>query len=81
VELTLYASGLKEGILKGVDEGPIFLAHIKRDEVSSPVVPRATAYGDGCGCGNPGWGEVVRSGPSGGDFPETEDSVYLQLLE
>jgi len=77
----MYASGLKEGILKGVEEEPIFLAHIKRDELSSPVVPRATPNGDDCGCGSPGWEGVVRAVPSGGSFPETEDSVYLRLRE
>ena len=71
MELTLYASELKEGILKGVEEGPIFLAHIKRNEVSSSVVPRATPNGDGCGCDSPGWGEVVRAGSYGRGFPDT----------
>jgi len=30
-------------------------AHVKRDEVSYTVVPRATANGDVCMCGGPGW--------------------------
>ena len=79
----MYASRLKEGILKGVEEGPIVLAHIKRDEgsASSPIVPRATTNGDGCGCGSLGWREVARAVPSGGGFPKTKDLVYLRLLE
>ena len=81
MELTLHASGLKEGILKGVEDGHILLTHVKRDEVSSPIVPRATSSGDGCGCGSPKWGEVVRAGPPGGGFPKTKDLVYLRLLE
>ena len=54
MELTLQASGLKYGILEGVEDGAIFLAHVKRDEVISPVVPRATTSRDGCRCGIPG---------------------------
>ena len=80
-ELTLHASGLKQGILKGVEDGSIFLAHVKRDESTSPFVPRDTISGDGCMCGSLGWGEVVRAGPFGGGFPETKDLVYLRLLE
>ena len=75
VELTLHASWFKLGILKGVEDGPIFRAHIKRDEVSSPVVPWATANGDGGVCGVPGWGEVVRAGPPCGGFSKTEHLV------
>jgi hypothetical protein len=75
VELTLQASGLKKGILEGVEDGPIFLAHVKCDEVTSPVVPRTTTNRDGCGCGIPEWGEVLRAGPSCGSFSETEDLV------
>jgi len=57
------------------EDGPIFLARVKCDEVTSPVVPRAITNRDDCGCGIPGWGEVMRVGPSGGVFPETEDMV------
>ena len=71
----MQASGLNKGIYEGVEDGPIFLAHVKRDEVTSPVVPRATTKGNGCRCGIPGWVEVLRAFPFGGGFPETEDLV------
>ena len=54
-----------------VEDGLIFLTHVKCYEVTIPVVPRATTNRDGCGFGIPGWGEVVRAGVSGGGFPET----------
>ncbi len=71
VELPLHASGFKKGILQGVYNRQVVRAQIKCDEVSRPVVPRATASGNSLMCGIPGWGEVVRVGPLGGGFPKT----------
>jgi hypothetical protein len=74
--------GSSRASFKGVEDRQILRAHIKRDEVSSPVVPWATSNGDGyCMCGNPEWGKVVRAGPCDGGLPETEYLVYLRLLE
>ncbi len=58
MELKLHAGRFRKVLLKGVDDGPLSLAHIKRDEVSLTVVQRATARGNGRMCGLPGWGEV-----------------------
>jgi len=81
MELKLYARGFKEVALDGIEDGPILRAHIKRDEAPSPDVPWATSNGDGCMCGDPGWGKVVRADPPGGGFHKTQDSVYLRLPE
>ena len=70
MELTLHASGFELGNLKGIEDGPILRAHIKRDEVPIPVMSWATADGDGCVFDVPGWGEVMRASPSCGDFSE-----------
>ncbi len=79
--LSCMRGGSSIGHPQGVEDGPILRAQIKRDEVPSPVMPRATTDGSGCMCGDPRWGEVVRAGPPGGGFPKTEDLVYLRLLE
>ena len=69
VEPKLHAGGFRKVLLEGVDDGPVVLAHIKRDEVSYPVVTWATTEWDVCMCGNPGWGEVASASPPGGCFP------------
>jgi len=81
MELKLHARGFKEVILEGVEDEPILRAHIKRDEMSNPVVSWATTNKDGCMYGDPEWGEVVRAGPLGEGFPKTEDVVYLRMME
>ena len=42
MQMALHTGGCKYSILKGVEDGPIFRAHIERDEVPSPVVLWAT---------------------------------------
>ena len=69
MEPILHMGRFREVLLEGVDDGPVFLADIKRDEVSRPVVPRATSRGNGRMCGIPGWVEVSRTGPPSGCFP------------
>jgi hypothetical protein len=54
----LHAGMFKKILLTGVKDGPVALAHIKRDKVSLTIVPRAATRGDGRMCGFPGWGEV-----------------------
>ena len=81
MELILHAGRFRMVLLKGVDDGLISLAHIKRDEVSCTVVPRATSRGNGCMCGFPGWGEVASAVLPSGCFSFTEDLMYLRLLK
>ena len=81
MELILHARRFGEVIFKEIEDGPELRAQIKRDDVSWPVVPWASADRDGCVCGAPGWGEVASAGLRGGCFPNTENSVYLRLLE
>ena len=81
MELKLHARRFKYVNLKRFEDRPILRAHIKRDEVLSPAVSRATTNRDGCMCGNPRWGEVVSAGPVGEGLPKTKDLVYLRLLE
>ena len=69
MEPKLHAGRFMKVLLEGVDDGPVSLAHIKRDEVSRSIMPRATSRGNGRMCGIPGWGEVSRMGPSSGCFP------------
>jgi hypothetical protein len=66
MEPKLHAGRFRMVLLKGVDDVPLSLAHIKRDEVSLTVVPRAKARGNGRMCGFPGWGKVSSAvSPSG----------------
>ncbi len=69
MEPKLHAGRFKKVLLKGVEDGPIVLAHIECDKVSLTVVPRAAIRGDGRMCGFPGWGEVLSAGPPSGYFP------------
>ncbi len=69
MELKIHAGRLRKVLLKGVDNGTVSLAHIKRDEVSLTVVPRAAPRGNGGMCGFPGWGEVSSAVPPNGCFP------------
>jgi hypothetical protein len=69
MEPKLYAGRFRKVLLKGVKDGPVALAHIKRDKVSLAVVPRAATRGDGGMCGFPGWGEVSSAGPPSECFP------------
>ncbi len=69
MEPKLHAGRFGKVLPEGVDVGPLSLAHMKRDEVSRTVVPRATARGNGRMFGIPGWGEVSRTGPPSGSFP------------
>ena len=75
MEPKLHAGGFRKVLLEGVDDGPVVLAHIKRDEVSRTVVPRATTRGNGRMCGVPRSWEVSSVGPPNGCFPKTEDLV------
>ena len=68
-EPILHAGGFRKVLLEGVDDGPVFLAHVTRDEVSRPIVSRATSLGNGRTCRIHGLGEVPRAGPSSGCFP------------
>jgi len=81
MEPILHVGRFREVLLEEVDDGTVFLAHVKRDEVSRPVVPRATARDNGRMCGIPGLGEVSRASPSSGCFPYADDLVYLWLLQ
>ena len=65
----LHAAGFRKVLLERVDDGPVSLAHIKRDEVSRTVVPRATSRGNCRMRGILGWREVSRSCPPSGCFP------------
>ena len=56
----LHGGRFRKVLLDGVDDEPVSLAHIKRDELSRTVVPRATTHGNGRMCGIPEWGEVSR---------------------
>ncbi len=53
MEPKLHAGRFKKVLRKGVEDGPVVLAH-KRDKVSLTVVPRAETRGDGLMCGFPG---------------------------
>ncbi len=66
MEPKLHAGRFKKVLLKGVEDGPVVLAHIERDEVSLTVVPRAATRKDGLVCGFPGWWEVSSAGPPSG---------------
>ncbi len=57
MEPKLHAGRFEKVLLKGVEDGPVVLAHIERDEVSLTVVPRAATRGDGLMCGFPGGGK------------------------
>ena len=81
MELISHAERFRKVLHKGFDDGLVFVTHIKRDEVSLAVVPRATARGNGRMCGFPGWGKVASAVSPSGCFPWTEDLVYLLLLE
>ena len=39
VQMALHAGGCEYGVLQGVEDGPVFRAHIKCDEVTCPIVP------------------------------------------
>ena len=69
MEPILHVGRFRKIPLEGVDDGPVFLARVKRYEVSHPVVPRVTTRGNGRMCEIPGWGEVLRASPSSGCFP------------
>jgi hypothetical protein len=69
MEPKLHAGRFKKILLRGVEDGLVALAHIKRDKVSLTVVTRAATRGDGRMCGFPGWGEVSGAGPPSGCFP------------
>ena len=68
MEPRLHAGRFRKVFLERVDDGPIFMAHIKRDEVPRTVVPRATTRGNGRMCEIPGWGEVSSAVPPSGCF-------------
>ena len=69
MEPKLHAGRFKKVLLKGIDDGPVSMAHIKRDEVSLAVVPRATTSENGRMCWFPGWGKVSSAVPPSGYFP------------
>jgi hypothetical protein len=69
MKLILHAGRFKKVLHEGVEDGLIFMAHIKRDEVSLTVVPRVTTRGNGRMCGFPGWGKVASAVPPSGCFP------------
>ena len=69
MELKLHAGRFKKVFLKGVDDGPLSLAHIKRNEVSPTVVPRATLRGNRRMCRVPRWGKVASAVTPSGCFP------------
>jgi len=75
MELTLHAGRFKKVFRKEIDDGPVFLAQMKCDEVALTVVIWATAHGNGRMCGFLGWVEVASVVPPSGCFPYTEDLV------
>ncbi len=68
VKLAMHPGGCIYGILKGIEDGQVFRAHVERDEVPSPVVPWVTSGGEDGESGVPAWGEVVRAGPPRGSL-------------
>ncbi len=69
MEPKLHAGRYEKVLLTGVEDGPVALAHIKRDKVSLAVVPRAAIRGDRRMYEFPGWGEVSGAGSPSGCFP------------
>ena len=53
VELVLHVGKRYSCALERVEDGPVFGARIKCDEVTGPVVPRPTTCGDGGNSGVP----------------------------
>ena len=63
MELVLHVGGCTICASKRVDDGPVFGAEVKCDEMIGPVVPRSAACGDSCNSGVPYWGKVMRASP------------------
>ncbi len=76
----LHVGGRDGCALEGVEDGPVFGAKVKCDEVACPVVPRPTACGDGGSSGVPLWGKVMGVGPPRGGLAHAEDLVYFWLI-
>jgi hypothetical protein len=55
----LHVGGRNGCALERAEDGPVFGAQIKCDEVAGPVVPRPTACGDGDNSGVPLEGKVM----------------------
>ena len=53
MELVLHMGGCYNCALERVEDGPVFGAHVKYDEVTGPVVPRPTSCGEGGNSGVP----------------------------
>ena len=71
--------GRNNCVLEGVEDGPVFGAQVKCDEVAGPVVPRPTSCEDGGNNGVPLWGKVIGAGPPKGGLAQAEDLVDFWL--
>ncbi len=53
MELVLHVGGCNNCAFERVEDGPVFGAEVKCDEVTGPVVPRPATCGDRCNSGAP----------------------------
>jgi len=79
MELVLHVGGCYNCTLERVEDGPVFGAQVKCDEVTAPLVPRPATCGDGGTSGVPELGKVMGAGPPRGGLAHAENLVDLWL--